>query len=102
MRYPAEIYSPSVRPYRGIGELARPSPDFTIALTACGRICIGTRNINLSTVFAGHNVGIRQVAGKVWLVSFMHYDLGFFDHETARITSAEDPFGAKLAPLSSE
>ena len=26
---------------------------------------------------------------KIWLVSFMSYDLGFFDHETCRIESAE-------------
>jgi hypothetical protein len=27
-------------------------------------------------------MGIREVQDKIWLVSFMHYDLGFFDHET--------------------
>jgi hypothetical protein len=26
----------------------------------------------------------------------MQYDLGFFDQETGRITSAENPFGAKV------
>ena len=64
-------------------------------MTCCGRICIRRRKINLSTVFAGQNVGIKEVSDKVWLVSFMQYDLGFFDHETGRITSAENPFGAK-------
>ena len=24
-------------------------------------------------------VGIKEVAEKIWLVTFMHYDLGFFD-----------------------
>jgi putative transposase len=52
------------------------------------------------TVFAGHNVSIRQVADKIWLVSLMQYDLGFFDHETCRIESAENPFGAKVLPMS--
>jgi len=28
------------------------------------------------------------------------YDLGFFDHETCRIESAENPFAAKLLPMS--
>jgi hypothetical protein len=28
--------------------------------------------------------------------SFMQYDLGFFDHKTGRVTSAENPFGAKV------
>jgi hypothetical protein len=27
----------------------------------------------------------------VWLVRFMQYDLGFFDHETDRVTGAETP-----------
>jgi hypothetical protein len=30
----------------------------------------------LSTVFAGQNVGIKEFSDKIWLVSFMHYDLG--------------------------
>jgi putative transposase len=65
-------------------------------------VSFGGRKINLSQVFAGHNVGVRQVADKIWLVSFMQYDLGFFDHETCRITSAENPFGAKVLPMSPE
>jgi hypothetical protein len=43
------------------------------------------RKINLSAVFAGQNVGIKEVSGNIWLVSFMHYDLGFFDHQTCRL-----------------
>jgi hypothetical protein len=35
-------------------------------------------------VFAGQIVGIREVSEKIWLVSFMNYDLGFFDSETGR------------------
>jgi len=27
--------------------------------------------MNLSTVFAGQNVGVRQVSDRIWLVSFM-------------------------------
>ncbi|HVP34065.1 MAG TPA: hypothetical protein VMT09_10520 [Steroidobacteraceae bacterium] len=32
---------------------------------------------------------MKQVEEKIWLVSFMRYDLGFFDHETCRIESAD-------------
>jgi len=42
----------------------------------------------------------KQVEEKIWLVSFMRYDLGFFDHETCRIESAENPFAAKVLPMS--
>ena len=49
---------------------------------------------------AAAKVGIKQVEEKIWLVSFMQYDLGFFDHETCRIESAANPFAAKLSPMS--
>ncbi len=63
---------------------------------------MGRRKINLSQVFAGQNVGIKEVAEKIWLVSFMHYDLGFFDHEAGRVECAPNPFGARLLPMSPE
>lgn len=56
--------------------------------------------MNLSTVFAGQNVGIKQIDGQIWLVSFMHYDLGFFDDETCRLEPTPTPFGAKVLPMS--
>ena len=100
MKYPAELYSPSPRPYRGIGELTYPLHDRTITVTRCGRLCIGKRKINFSTVFAGQNVGIKEVSDQIWLVSFMQYDLGFFDHETCRLEPAANPFEAKVLPMS--
>ncbi len=100
MKYPAELYEPSIRPYRGLTDLEYPFHDKTIAVTQCGRICFGRQKINLSTVFAGQKVGVKEVADKIWLVSFMHYDLGFFDHETGRLESAENPFEAKVLPMS--
>ena len=51
--------------------------------------------INLSGVFADQNVGILEVSEKIWLVSFMQFDLGFFDHEAGRVECAENPFAAK-------
>jgi putative transposase len=99
MKYPAELYEPSSRVYRGLDELRYPFHDHTITVTQCGRICYGRRKINLSTVFAGQNVGIKEVADQIWLVSFMQYDLGFFDHETGRVESAHNPFEAKVLPM---
>jgi hypothetical protein len=46
-------------------------------VTRCGRICLGKKKINLSTVFAGQAVGIKEVHDDIWLVSFMNYDLGY-------------------------
>jgi putative transposase len=100
MKCPAEIYAPSLRPYRGLPELEYPLHDHTITVTRCGRICLGRRKINLSQVFAGQNVGVKEVSDKIWLVTFMHYDLGFFDHETCRLEPADNPFAAKVLPMS--
>ena len=52
MNYPADVYKPSKRPDRDIGELSYPFHDRT-ALVTCGRICIYKRKINLSTSLAG-------------------------------------------------
>ena len=100
MKYPAELYRPSPRSYHGLDELHYPFHDQTITVTQCGRICFGRRKINLSTVFAGQNVGVKEVSDKIWLVSFMDYDLGFFDHEIGRLGTAENPFAAKVLPMS--
>lgn len=95
-QYPGEVYTPSVREYRPPDQLEYPFHDKTIRITKCGRICIGSRKINLSVVFAGQNVGIREVADKIWLVSFIDYDLGFFDEEVGRVEPASNPFIPKL------
>jgi putative transposase len=102
MRCPAELYTPSARPYRGLEDLDYPFHDHAHIVTRCGRLCFGRRKINLSTVFAGQKVGVKEVSDRIWLVSFMHYDLGYFDHESCRLESAENPFGAKVLPMSSE
>ena len=100
MRYPAELYRPSAQHYRGLGHLDYPFHDRTITVTQCGRLCMGRRKINLSTVFAGQNVGVRQLSDKIWLVSFMHYDLGFFDDETSRLEPVLNLFEARVLPMS--
>src|ERR1700676_4791443 len=100
MRSPAELYQPSPRPYKALPELEYAFHDRTITITRCGRICFGRQKINLSQAFAGQKVGVKQVTERVWLVSFMKYDLGYFDDETCRIESAENPFAAKLSPMS--
>jgi putative transposase len=59
--------------------------NWTAVITTCGRICYQRRKINVSQVFAGHTVGVKQVDDHLWLVTFMHYDLGYFDDETCRL-----------------
>ena len=40
-----------------------------------------------------------QVDERIWLVSFMHYDSGYFDDETCRLEPIANPFGAVLLPI---
>ncbi len=61
-------------------------------MTRCGRICLGSRKINFSVVFAGQLVGIREVADQVWQVSFLGYDLGYFDKDENRVEPGPNPF----------
>ncbi|HEX2727348.1 MAG TPA: hypothetical protein VHN20_16120 [Beijerinckiaceae bacterium] len=102
MRCPAELYSPSPRPYRGLPELDYPFHDKIVIVTTCGRICFNNQKINLSQVFAGQMVGISQVDDHLWLASFMHYDLGYFDDEPCRLEPIANPFGPKVLPMSPE
>ena len=102
MQVPADVYARSPRMYRGLEDLVYPFHDQTITVTHCGRICFKRQKVNLSTVFAGQNVGITQVGERIWLVTFMTYDLGYFDDETCRLEPIDNPFGPKVLPMSPE
>ena len=101
--YPGEVYTPSAREYFHPEELEYPFHDRAIQVTQCGRICIGSRKISLSRVFAGQYIGIREIADEIWLVSFMDYDLGFFDQTEDRVEPVgKNPFAPKVLPMCSE
>ena len=95
-QYPGELYTPSARQYQVPDEPEYPFHDRSVRVTQCGRICMGNRKINLSVVFAGQTLGIREVEDKIWLVSFIDYDLGFFDEEAGRVEPTSNPFVPKL------
>lgn len=76
MKTPAKLYAPSSKAYEGLPELEYPFHDRDILVTACGRICMARKKINVPTVLAGQRLGITEVDDGIWLVSFMHYDLG--------------------------
>jgi putative transposase len=39
---------------------------------------------------------MREVADKIWLVSFMNFDLGLFDEDVGRVEPASNPFVPEL------
>jgi len=85
--------------YQGLPDLDYPLHDKTIVVPRCGRICLGAKKINFSQVFAGQAVGIKEVHDDIWLVTFMDYDLGYFDLETRVLEPLENPFGPKVLPM---
>ncbi|WP_186397715.1 IS481 family transposase, partial [Stappia sp. TSB10GB4] len=50
MKTPAELYAPSSKAYEGLPEVEYPFHDRDILVTACGRICMARKKINVSTV----------------------------------------------------
>lgn len=100
MKMPAELYAPSSRAYEGLPEVEYPFHDRDILVTACGRICMMRKKINVSTVLAGQRLGIKEVDDGIWLVSFMHYDLGYIDLEQRTLQTIDNPFGTSLSPMS--
>jgi hypothetical protein len=81
-------------------EIAYPFHDRDVLVTACGRICMHRKKINISHVLAGQRLGIKEVDDGIWLVSFMHYDLGYIDLEQKTLQPLDNPFGPGLSPMS--
>jgi len=79
MKTPDEVYRPAARTYDGLPDVVYPFHDRDILVTACGRICMHRKKINISTALAGQRLGIKEVEDGIWLVSFMRYDLGYID-----------------------
>jgi transposase InsO family protein len=102
MKYPSEVFKKSEREYKGIQPLVYPFHDKTIQVTQCGRICQRNWKVNLSKSFAGQEVGVKEVEDGIWVVSFLDYDLGYFDEAGKRVEPVSDPFQIKVLPMSPE
>ena len=99
MKTPAELYAASPRPFAGLPELEYPLHDRDIVATTSGAIGLHGRLVVISSVFAGQRLGLREVETDVWLVSFMHYDLGYIDLEARTLQTIDSPFGSRLSPM---
>jgi hypothetical protein len=97
---PCGIRPNSTTPQEGLPELEYPFHDRDILVTACGRVCMSQEKINITTVLAGQKLGIKEVDDGIWLVSFMHYDLGHIDLEKRTLQTIDNPFGTRLSPMS--
>jgi putative transposase len=43
---------------------------------------------------------MKEVHDDIWLVTFMDYDLGYFDLDNRVLEPFENPFGPKVSPMS--
>jgi hypothetical protein len=96
MMRPADLFTPSTRKYEGLLDVSYPFHDKTVTVTNCGRICLDGKKSFFSAVFAGHDVGLRQVEEDVWLDSFMDYDLTYFDMGSFWVQISDNPFDPKI------
>ncbi len=71
-----------------------------LRLNSCGRICMHRKKINISSVMAGQRLGIKEADDGIWLISFMQHDLGYIDLEQKTLQTIDNPFGARLLPMS--
>lgn len=95
-KYPSDIYKPSEKEFKKPDPLFYPFHDKTILVSRCGRVCHQKQKVSLSKAFAGVEVGIKEMEDGIWVVSFLDYDLGYFDDKCSRVEPIEDPFGLML------
>jgi hypothetical protein len=92
IRIPAALYRPA--------RSHLPQHDREVLVTARGRICMHRKPVNISTVLAGQRLGIKEVDDGIWIVSFMHYDLGFIDLQQKTLQPSDNPLGPRMSPTS--
>ena len=93
------LIATALRPCAGLPDIYYPFHDRDILVTACERICMHRKKINISTVMAGQKLGLKEVDDAIWLVSFMTYDLGYIDLEQRTLQTIDNPFGTRLSPM---
>jgi hypothetical protein len=49
---------------------------------------------------AGQKVGVKEEDEGIWQISFMHYEIGYFDLDTCRVEPVDNPFGPKVLSMS--
>lgn len=92
MTPPASVYRPSLRRYpEKLAPLEYPTHDLVCPVNSNGVVYLHSKTqFYLSLSLAGEEVGFREVSPGIWFISFMHYDLGYFD-EKCRAFRQDNP-----------
>jgi putative transposase len=96
---PAEIYRRSVY---GLEELTYPLHGGTLHRHAMRADLFQKREGESQSRLRRPERRRHAVGERIWLVTFMHYDLGYFDDEVGQLEPIEHPFGPKVLPMPSE
>jgi hypothetical protein len=101
MKCPAEVYTPSSRPYRGLPDLDYPFPTTATSSSppAAVSACIARKSI-FPPSSPDSGSALRRSTREFWLVSFIDYDLGYIDLEQRTLQPLDNPFGPRLSPMS--
>ena len=70
-----------------------------------GLVPLRNRDFDCPVIAAGWMVGVHPgpaFVERIWLVSFMQYNLGYSDDETCRLEPIENPFSRKVLRMSPE
>lgn len=80
MRYPAELYRPSPRPYPAqLGEVEYPGHFEVRRVSSKGEYYWRNRRIFLSEIFGGDWIGMEEIDDGLWSVYFANVLLGRYD-----------------------
>lgn len=96
MATPASRYTQSSQPFTGLPDLTYPLHDREVIVGNSGQIRLQKASVAISNVLAGQKIGLREADDGIWLVSFMHYDLGYIDLDTCRLQTINNPFRANV------
>ena len=93
MQTPASIYRKSERKYpRKLDDLEYPLHDYTCRVHSGGVVYLPkSKGFYITAALAGEMVGLREVDTKLWLVSFMHYDLGYYNEGMGKFNEFDKP-----------
>lgn len=92
MKCPNDIYIKSKKIYSDIDILEYKSHDKTLNVSSSGSIKLNGESIFISEVLAYQQIGIKKIDDDILKVTFMDYDLGFFDEENYKLMLASNPF----------
>lgn len=94
MKSPADLYEASRKKFNPfLDPLEYPDHENTHQVSLCGSVHLkNKKRLYIGEPFGGQNVGIKRVEEDIWKITFMSYDLGFFDLDNPKIQLAPNPF----------